>query len=82
MSFLPKLLKATQSSQTNDRTPYTSNVTTAPTHGHSLPGRDFVKLNEPGSSITETLGKAETSEVATPSANYSKRASGRFGFSP
>jgi hypothetical protein len=78
MSFLLKLLKGTRSSQTNDRPPNTSNVTKAPTH--SLPGRDSVRhLNETESSLTETLGVAETSEIAAP--NYSKRA-GRFGFSP
>ena len=47
------------------------NVTTAPTH--NLPGRD---------SLTETLGIAETSEVATPSLNYSKPKSSDFGFCP
>jgi hypothetical protein len=67
----------------SDRTPtYTSNVTTAPTH--SQPGRDSVRQpNETESSLTETLGGAETSsKVKTPSANYSKRSSGRFRFSP
>jgi chlorite dismutase len=65
----------------SDRTPtYTSNVTKAPTH--SLPGRDSVRqLNETESSLTETLGVAETSQVATPSANYSKRPYSRFRFS-
>jgi hypothetical protein len=71
-------LEAYRSSLETDRTPtYTSNVTTAPPH--SLPGRDSVRQpNETESSLTETLGVAETSEVATPSANYSKRPYGRF----
>ena len=47
---------------------YPSNVTTAPTH--SLSGRDSVTLpDETKSSLTDTVGVAGTSEVATP--NYS-----------
>ena len=53
------------------RFPYTSNVTTAPTH--TLPGRD---------SITATLGAPETSNVATSSPKYSKRPSCEFRFWP
>jgi hypothetical protein len=70
--FLPTNRKA-EANQKNDIRPpttYTSNVTTTPTH--TLPGRDSE------SSLTDTLGVAETSEVATP--NYSKRPSGKFNF--
>ena len=49
---------------------YTSNVTTAPSH--TLAGRDST-MTQPGSSLTDTLGIAEKSEVAT--TNYSKRLS-------
>ena len=73
--FLPKILgdEADQSSMgsENDRTP------TVPTH---TLGRDSAKLpNKTQSSLTDTLGVVETSEVATPS--YSKRPSGKFKFS-
>ena len=68
----------------SDRTPTHTNVTTTP--AHSLPGRDSVRQpNKTESSLNkETLGVAEKSEVAAqaPSANYSKRPSGRFRFSP
>jgi hypothetical protein len=69
--FLPtnRKAEADQSSLENDRLPtYTPNVTTTPTH--TLPGRDSE------SSLADTLGVAETSEIATP--NYSKRPSGKF----
>ena len=79
-----------RSSRENDRTPtYTSNVTTAPTHRMTarnvsvpvLSGRDSVMVpDETRSSLTDILGVAETSEVATP--RYSKRPSGNFKFSP
>ena len=58
-----------------DRTTYTSNVTTTPTH--NLSGRD---PNETRSSLTDTLDIAEASEVTT--TKYSKRSSGKFKFSP
>ena len=75
-------LEVNRSSVESDRTPTHLNVTTASTH--SLPGRDSERQpNETESSLTETLGIAETSNVATPSVDYSKRRpSGRFGFSP
>ena len=63
----------------NDRPPsYTSNVTTAPTH--NLTGRDSVR--QPNETESSTLGVAETSGVATPNPNYSKRPSGKFRFFP
>ena len=77
----------------NDITPtYTSNVTTVHAHTDgadspddrmrarnvSMPGRDSEMLPDE-SSLTDTLGVAETSEVATP--RYSKRKSGKFKFS-
>ena len=64
----------------SDRTPtYTSNDTMAPTH--SLPGSDSVKLpDETKSSLTDTLGIAETSKVAKLTPNYSKRLSSKFKF--
>ena len=66
-----------QSSLENDRLPtYTSNVITAQTH--TLPGRDFVSLSPPESSLTRTLGAAETFAITTP--NYSKRPYGKFNF--
>ena len=51
-----------------------------------LSGRDSVTLPvldelETESSLTDTLGDAETSEVAYPSPRYSKRPSGKFKFS-
>ena len=69
-----KLPKATRSSQENhDDTTHTqaSNVKTLPTH--NLPGRDPVRA---------TLGAPETSNVATPSPNYSKRPSCKFRIWP
>ena len=57
-----------------DRT-NTSNVTMAPTH--TLSGRD---PNETEFSLEDTLGVAETSKLAP--SKYSKRASGKFKFSP
>ena len=51
----------------NDRTP---NDTTGPTHWHTLPGSDSVKLP----------GVAETSKAATLNTNYSKCSSGKFKF--
>jgi hypothetical protein len=73
--------EADRSSQRVDDGParpatYTSNVkvpnvTMAPSH--TLPVRD---------SLTETLGVAETSEVATLSTNYSKRQACNFRFGP
>ena len=55
--------EADQRSLENDRSP-----TTAPTH--TLSGRDSVTLpDENKSSLTDTVGVAGTSEVATP--NYS-----------
>ena len=52
----------------NDRTPYTSNVTTAP---YNLSGSDSLRQE---SSLTNTIGIAKKSKVA--SANYSKGLSG------
>ena len=64
----------------NDRTPtYTSNNTIHT--DSSVPGRDSVMLpDEIESSLTNSLGIAETSEVATPriGPRYSKRPSGKF----
>ena len=70
-----------RSSLENDRTqsPYTFNVATTSTH--NLSGRDFVRQpNETESSFTNTLGVAGTSEVASPSPNYSKHPNSKFSF--
>ena len=73
--------KADQSSLGKDGTPttsstYTSNVTIA--SSHSLSGRDSVgqpdETDETESSLTDTIGIAEKSQVATP--DYGKRLSG------
>ena len=70
--------EADQSYLEDGRQPaYSSNVTTA--LSHTLSGRDSVN-NETKSTLTDTLGVAETSEVATP--KYSKCQSGKFKFSP
>ena len=88
VTVLESQLEAIRSSLGSNRTPtYTSNVTTSTAPSRSLPGRDSVtrrQLNETDSefSLTGTIGVAETSEVATPSPNYSKRPSGRFRFFP
>ena len=67
--------EADQSSTENDRTPpYNSNVRTRTEPSHTLPGRHSVA--QPGSSLTETLGVEEASQVASP--NYSKRLSGSY----
>jgi hypothetical protein len=81
LRFLTKNRKAEadhRSSLEIDRPPstvvtYTSNVTTAPSD--SLSGRDSVgQPDETESSLTDTIGIAEKSEVAA--SNYSKRLSG------
>ena len=58
--------EADQRSMENDSSlTYPSNVTTAPTH--SLSGRDSVTLlDETRFSLTDTVGVAGISEVATP----------------
>ena len=78
--------KAARSPLENDRPPsYTSNVTIHTDGANSpndrirarhvsLPGRDSVLPDETESSLTNTLGVADTSVVATP--RYSKRPSG------
>ena len=58
---------------------YSAHVTTAPTH--NLTGRDSTRLpGETESSLTDTLGVAETSKVPTSGLNYSKRQSGNLKF--
>ena len=54
-----------------DRTTYTSNVTTTPSHPPS--DRDPDKT---GFSLTDTLSVAETAEVLVATPNHSKRPSG------
>ena len=60
-----------RSSLGEDRSPtYASNITTAPSY--TLPGRDYVRQSdETESSLSDTIGVAEKSKVAT--TNYSKR---------
>ena len=88
--FLPKNRKteAAQSSLQNDRQPtYTSNVQvndsadsdSLSNRMRALSGSDAVSatlFDETESSLTDTLGVAETSEKATLRSNYSKRPSG------
>ena len=74
--------KADRSSLENERPPppYTSNVTSVPTH--NLSGRDSVRQpDETESSHTDTPGVAETPGLATQSPNYSKHPSDKFMFS-
>ena len=68
--------KTDRSSLGKERTPTYSNVTTAPGPSHNLAGQDYVgQPDETESSLTDTIGVAEKSEVAaTP--DYSKRPSG------
>ena len=75
--------EAIRNSLENDRKPppYTANVTTAPTYNPS--GRDFVKQpDKTESSLTDTLGVAETSEAASASPNFSKGTNSSFPSTP
>jgi hypothetical protein len=70
--FLLKNRKSEVQRNSNDRPPAytgTSNVKTTPT---TLPGSDPERPPpESSGSLTETLGAAETSKVATPTYNFS-----------
>ena len=88
--FLPKNrnTEPARSSLENDRPPtYPSNITDSADslndRMRALSGSDSVTLvsDKIESSLTDTLGVAETSEVATPR-RFSKRLSGKFKFHP
>jgi hypothetical protein len=50
----------------NDRPPVYTSESNVTTPGHTLPGLDSVRPPESSGSLMETIGAAETSEVATP----------------